>query len=122
MIRSRIFWTVILAFISVTISYAAGGHLTGMINILFMTGLVLLMLAGGYYVWNGGFFNLVSKGFKILMPNRYRKDFGFEEPLDGSGSEAEQEKRARIYSWIATVAFGVGLIDTSLSFLLIPLI
>lgn len=123
MIRSRILWTTVLATVSVIVSYAAArGDLTGMINILFMTGLVLLMLAGGYYVWSGGFFNLVTKGFKMLKPDRFRKDYGFEEPLDGSGGEAEAEKRARIHRWAATVGFWVGLIDTALSFLLIPLI
>ncbi len=122
MLQSRILWTGVLASVSVIGSFAAAqGDLTGMINILFMTGLALLMLAGGYYVWNGGFFNLVSKGFKMLLPKRNQRDYGFEDPLDGSGSEAEEEKRARIKRWMAT-SIWTGLIDTILSFLLIPLI
>lgn len=123
MIRSRMLWTVILVLVSVTASFASSkGDLEGGINILFMTGLVLLVLAGAHYVLGGGFFDLFTRGFRMLVPRQPKEDYGFEDPLDGSGSEAEKERRARIKRWAASVVFWVGVINAALSFLLIPLL
>lgn len=121
MIRSRALWTAILVLVSVTASFfISKGDLEGGINILFITGLVLLVAVGIHYVLSGDFFDLFSKGFRMLIPRQPKTEYGFEDPLDGSGREAEKERHTWIKGWAAPVGFWVGAIDAALSFLLLP--
>ncbi|PTX59119.1 uncharacterized protein DUF3899 [Melghirimyces profundicolus] len=133
MIRSRILWSVIWAGISLAGCYVySGGDRVGWINSLFMIGLTLLLLAAIYTVVNGGFFSVFVKGFKQLSANSEpsrnvfsrlfggrKEDYGFEDPLDGSGSEAAEKRREKIRAWLAAVCFGAGALDTAFSFLLL---
>lgn len=116
---NRLVWTVILTLISVLGCWIyAGGHLVQTINGLFMTGLVLLMVAGIFYVINAGFFDAFLRGFQYL---KKKSDVAFEDPLDGSGSEGAEQRRHQIRSWVGVLCLSVGLIDTALSFLLLTL-
>ncbi|SMO82991.1 DUF3899 domain-containing protein [Melghirimyces algeriensis] len=122
--KSRILWIAILTLASITACYIqAASEWEHFINSLFMTGIIPLMVAGGYFVINGGFFDAFAIGFKKMdiLPGQLfkrKEEYGFEDPLDGSGSEEKKKRKKQTWAWIATVCFGVGIINTALSLLL----
>ncbi|WP_380702501.1 DUF3899 domain-containing protein [Salinithrix halophila] len=114
--RKRISWISLLILASAAASYLwSGGMLEHWINAMFMIGLLLLVVAGGVYVINGGFFHVFSEGLKRLRIIK-EKEYGFEDSLNG---ETREERKERMARWITSVAFTVGLVDTALSFLLL---
>lgn len=75
-------------------------------------GISLLLIAAMIFIIRKGFFDLFVGGFKkVAQP---QETLPFEE-----GSEPASMEKATWTRWIAPVCFTVGLIDTSLSFILL---
>lgn len=117
--KNRWAWSLILFMVNLGSLYLfAGRDGIKWINSLFVTGLILLMVSGIYFVVNGGFFNVFTQGLRNLKLTRTpQSEYGFEEPLDGSGEENKRLTKEWFHQG-AFVCFLVGLGDTILSYVL----
>lgn len=118
--KNRWTWSLILFVVNLGSLYLfAGRNTMKWINSLFVTGLILLMLSGIYFVIKGGFFNVFTQGLRNLKLTRTpRSEYGFEDPLDGSGEENKQLTKERFRQG-AFVCLFVGLGNTLFSYALI---
>ncbi|MCS1351779.1 DUF3899 domain-containing protein [Mechercharimyces sp. CAU 1602] len=95
--------------------------MTQLLNVLFLTGLCCLMIAGIYYVIVGGFFSVMGKGFKLvrdLFPRQSSRLEGFQEAPDHLQNESSSHKHRLLSQLIISITI-IGTIDILLSFLLI---